>query len=393
MKKLTFAIAALLAFSPVLTEAQIFQIEKNDGSLIELEVSNIREMRFKNDDNPYPDKTPDNVEVVDLGLSVNWASLNLGANEIQEPGYFYAWGETAVKSWYSWSYYQFGSSAAALTKYNQSDGLNRLQPEDDAAKNEWGGEWRMPTRAEFQELIDNCDIDYTATEGGFPGVRLTSRVAGHEGASIFLPAGGWIQDNNLTVNGRLATYWASECANFPEFSMPQFAYAAEFWLDGDYAQTGQINGTYRYLGRPVRAVKVNENYVEPVTPEEPEEKYAVWDGAESTTSGSYQGDVALNDDVTLTFTKNSAVFPPVFQAGYFILRSKNTLTVKGSGLKKVVLTFNPETEASTADKVYPNQDTYTMAEDLKSSTWEGQADEVTFTATGTVQITKVEVYY
>lgn len=393
MKKLTLAIATLLALSPVLVEAQIFQIEKNDGSLIELEVSNIREMRFKYDDNPYEDQTPDYVEVVDMGLSVNWASVNIGATSAGAPGSLFAWGEIAEKDWYSWSYYQHGSSAASLTKYNQADGLNLLQAEDDAARNAWGGEWRMPTRDEFQELIDNCDIDYNATMDGYPGVRLTSRVAGYENASIFLPAAGWIQDEYHLYDGGLATYWTSMCANFTEFSMPQFAFAAEFWLTGDYANSCQVNATYRYLGRPVRAVKTNENYVEPVTPDEPDVKCAVWDGAVSTTSGSFEGDVALNDDVTLTFAKNSAIFAPVFQAGYFILRNKNSMTVKGTGLKKVVLTFNPETEASTADKIHPDQDTYTTADDLKSSMWEGNADEVTFTSTSAVQITKVEVYY
>ena len=393
MKKITLAIAAMLAFSPMLVEAQIFQIVKSDGSIIELDVNNIDEMRFKTDDNPYNDNTPEYVEVIDLGLSVNWASVNIGATATEEPGALYAWGEIAEKDWYSWSYYQHGSSASSLTKYNQVDGLNLLQDEDDAVRNTWGGDWRMPTRAEFQELIDNCDIDYAATQNGYPGVRFTSRVYGHEGASIFLPAAGWIQDQYHMYDGSLATYWTSECANFAEFSMPQFAFAAEFWRDGEYANTCQISGTYRYLGRPVRAVKVNENYVEPVIPDEPQEQVAVWDGSTSTTSGSFEGDLPLNDDVTLTFAKNGAIFQPVFQSGYFILRNKNSVTVKGTGLKRVVLSFNPDTEASTADKVYPSQETYTTSDDLKTGMWEGSADEVTFTATSQVQIVKVEVYY
>ncbi|MBR1474227.1 MAG: hypothetical protein IJ613_01470 [Muribaculaceae bacterium] len=391
MKKLTIAIAALMGLSTMTTEAQIFQIEKNDGSLIELEVSNIKEMRFKTDANPYDDKTPDNVEIVDLGLSVNWASVNLGAETVYEPGNLFAWAEIASKEWYSWSTYKYGASAASLTKYNQSDALSRLQNEDDAAKNMWGGDWRMPTRAEFQELIDNCDIDYTATEGGYSGVRLTSKVEGYEGASIFLPACGWIQDEYPTYDGQLSTYWTSECVNSAtEISMPSFAFAAEFWIAGDYANSCQINGTYRYLGRPVRAVVPKDNQGENPGGDD---KVAVWDGATSTASGSFEGDMALNDDITMTLTKNSAIFQPVFQTGYFLLRNKNSMTIKGTGLKKIVLTFNPDTEASTADKLMPSQETYTTSDDLKTGTWEGTADEVTFTATGGVQITKVEVYY
>ena len=390
MKKITLAIAAFMALSTMTIDAQIFQIEKNDGSLIELEVSNIKEMRFKNDVNPYEDKTPDYVEIIDLGLSVNWASVNLGAEDIYQPGYLVSWGEIAEKSWYSWSTYKYGSSASSLTKYNQSDGLNTLQNEDDAAKNLWGGEWRMPTRDEFQELIDNCDIDYQANEGGHPGIRLTSKVKGYENASIFLPTCGWIQDNNHVNTDVLASYWTSVCVNYPgQVSMPSFAFAAEFWLSGEYANSCQINGTYRYLGHCVRAVIEKDGTDDPVS----EDKYAVWDGATSTTTGAFEGDFPLNDDITMTLLKNSAMFQPAFQGSYFLLRSKNSMTIKGTGLKKIVITLNPEVEASTANKLMPSQETYTTSEDLKTGIWEGTADEVTFTATGAVQITKVEVYY
>lgn len=95
----------------------------------------------------------------------------------------------------------------------------------------------------------------------------------------------------------------------------------------------------------------------------------------------------------MTLTKNSALFQPVFEVGYFLLRNKNSMTIKGNGLKKIVLTMNPATEASTADKLMPSQATYSTSEDKKTGTWEGESNEVTFTATGVVQIVKVEVYY
>jgi len=389
MRKFTLAcVATLMAMSSTTIEAQIFQIEKNDGSIIELEVSNIKEMRFKSDANPYEDNTPDNVEIVDMGLSVNWASMNVGAASVSDYGYYLSWGETAPKTWYSWSTYKFGSSASSLTKYNQADGLNRLQPEDDAARVAWGGNWRIPTRDEFQELIDNCDIDYEASEGGCKGIRLTSRVK--QGASIFLPAGGWYQDGApVSVDG-LASYWTSDCVNMAgQFSMPSFAFTAEFWLAGDYANSTQINGTYRYLGRNVRAVVEKEETDDPVV----EEHCAVWDGATSTTTGAFEGDFALNDDITMTLLKNGALFQPAFQGSYFLLRNKNSMTIKGTGLKKIVVTLNPDVAASTADKLMIDTPAYSTSDDLKTGTWEGDASEVTFTATGAVQIVKVEVYY
>ena len=118
----------------------LFLIEKNNGELLEIPVENIAQMTFQVDTNKYDDNTPDYVEIIDLGLSVNWASVNLGAALPEEPGYLIAWGELEEKDWYSWSYYKFGDSKSTLTKYTVADGLNTLQPQDDAAAMLWGGD-------------------------------------------------------------------------------------------------------------------------------------------------------------------------------------------------------------------------------------------------------------
>ena len=242
------AVAFLLSIASA--GAQVLQIERTDGQILEMNIDDIKEMRFK-EEQVYEGNVPENLQIVDLGLSVNWASLNIGAEAPEEIGYYIAWGETEDKDWYSWSYYKHVNSQSSLEKYNKSDGIEILQAEDDAATVIWGSEWRMPTQAEFQELIDNCTIDYGAEENGVSGVRLTSNVPGYEGKSIFLPAAGWIQDNmNNVNNGTLSTYWTASVVTF----FPQFACAAEFWLSGDYAGTVQVSGTYRYLGRPIRAV-------------------------------------------------------------------------------------------------------------------------------------------
>ena len=233
--------------------SKILLVEKSNGDVIELPMESIYEMRFKVDNAEYSDNTPEYVEIVDLGLSVNWASVNLGATTPEEPGHLLAWGELEPKDWYSWSYYKFGTSKTSLTKYTAADGLQFLQPEDDAATVMWGEKWRIPSREEFQELYDNCEVDYAATENGYPGVRFTSKVPGHEGKSIFLCAAGWIQDEYHMYDVTLATYWANECVN-ASVVLPEFAFAAEFWRDGDYANSYYYSGTYRYLGRPIRAV-------------------------------------------------------------------------------------------------------------------------------------------
>ena len=254
---LIFAILSITAI------AEIFIIQKTNGEIIELPTENIVEMKLKEAEDTPDDNTPDYVEIIDLGLSVNWASTNLGATLPGEPGYLLAWGELEEKDWYSWSYYKFGTSKTSLTKYTAADGLSILQAEDDAATMLWGGEWRMPSREEFQELYDNCEVDYEATEDGYPGVRFTSKVPGYEGKSIFLCAAGWIQDEYHVSDVALSSYWTNQCVN-GEVVLPEFAFAAEFWRQGDYAKSYYCSGTYRYLGRPVRAVRVNENYAGPV---------------------------------------------------------------------------------------------------------------------------------
>lgn len=252
MKK-NILIAALFSAFSYTANAQVFQIEKIDGSVIEMDVNSIKEMRFKEDDNEYTNTAPEGLEIVDLGLSVNWASFNLGAKSVDDYGLMLSWGELEQKTWYSWSMYKFGTSASNLTKYNTSDGLMDLQAEDDAATVLWGSDWRMPTRAEWDELIANSRVEYNAKENDVVGVKLWSTVPGYQLTYIFLPANGYIQDGGNVLFQDLAVYWSKSCVN-GEISWPQFAFAAHFWNGGEYPETSQISGVYRWVGHPVRAV-------------------------------------------------------------------------------------------------------------------------------------------
>ena len=125
-------------------------------------------------------------EYVDLGLpsGILWATCNVGADSPEEYGGYYAWGELATKSDYSWSTYRFGESSP-FSKYD-TDGKTELELVDDVARTEWGGDWKMPTQANLQELIDNTDSVWT-TQNGFKGRLFTSTVNGN---SIFIPAAG-----------------------------------------------------------------------------------------------------------------------------------------------------------------------------------------------------------
>ncbi|MBO7112331.1 MAG: hypothetical protein J6V75_00065, partial [Bacteroidaceae bacterium] len=125
---------------------------------------------------------------VDLGLSVKWATCNVGASKPEEYGDYYAWGETEPKTTYDWSTYKWcKGSSATMTKYcnNSSYGNNgftdtktTLDPEDDVAHVKWGGNWRMPTISEFEDLINNCTWTWT-TQNGVNGYKVTSKKSGY----------------------------------------------------------------------------------------------------------------------------------------------------------------------------------------------------------------------
>ena len=114
-------------------------------------------------------------EWVDLGLSVKWAKCNIGASASSDYGTYFAWGETAPKSSYT--------EDNSMTKHKQLADLSG-DKKYDAARANWGGEWRIPTVDECLELIEKCTWTWT-TQDGHVGYKVTSLA---NGESIFLPA-------------------------------------------------------------------------------------------------------------------------------------------------------------------------------------------------------------
>ena len=162
-------------------------------------------------------------EFVDLGLSVKWATCNIGASSPSAYGDYYAWGETSTKSSYTWENYRFRTSGDSkdnvkFSKYNTESGRgtvdNRtvLEMSDDVAQQKWGGSWRMPTYKEFRELIDNCTWAWT-TQNGVNGYKVTSKKSGYTDRSIFLPAAGWRIDTGLYYAGEGGDYWSSSLSS------------------------------------------------------------------------------------------------------------------------------------------------------------------------------------
>ena len=152
---------------------------------------------------------------VDLGLSVKWATCNVGANKPEGYGDYFAWGETQPKSYYEWSTYKWcNGSYNTLTKYCTNsdygtyDGKSTLELADDAARANWGGSWRMPTIEEQYELRDNCTWEWT-TQNGVAGYKVTSKKEGYTKNSIFLPAAGYRLYSSLYDTGRKGDYRSS----------------------------------------------------------------------------------------------------------------------------------------------------------------------------------------
>ncbi|MCQ2110956.1 MAG: hypothetical protein MJY79_05630 [Bacteroidaceae bacterium] len=157
-------------------------------------------------------------EYVDLGLSVKWATFNVGATKPEEYGNYFAWGETEPKSDYSWSTYKYcNGSYNTLTKYcsEHSFGYNGftdnktvLDLEDDAAHVNWGGDWRMPTEEEQDELSENCTWIWT-TLNGVNGFKVQSKKLGYTDKWIFLPAAGTCFGDYLDEVGSWGDYYSS----------------------------------------------------------------------------------------------------------------------------------------------------------------------------------------
>ena len=190
---------------------------------------------------------------VDLGLPTGtlWATCNVGATTPEGYGNYYAWGETTTKSTYNWSTYRYcNGSSTTLTKYCNSssygnngftDNLTTLQLSDDAASANWGGDWRMPTEAEWVELMNNTTVTWT-TQNGVYGRKFTAS----NGNSLFLPAAGYRGDGSLYDAGSRGLYWSSSLCTNPGCAWNLYFYSGSCHMNFNYY--------YRYCGLSVRAV-------------------------------------------------------------------------------------------------------------------------------------------
>ena len=198
---------------------------------------------------PTPAPTPTNsttgslngFDWVDLGLSVKWATQNVGASSPSDYGDYFAWGETRKKDNYTWeTCFDFLDSTGDSWGTYKIGGKTSISPTSghDTARENWGGTWRMPTDAEFEELCEKCDWTWTYQDG-HNGYLVTSKTNGN---SIFLPAAGSRAGTNKYGGG---SYWSGTLSS----SNSYYARNLHFNSGNHYTCNN-----YRRFGQSVRPV-------------------------------------------------------------------------------------------------------------------------------------------
>ena len=225
-------------------------------------------------------------DYVDLGLPSNlkWAKCNIGANSEEEAGLYFQYGDTqgytaekvgngeGLKP-FDWGDYKFSidGSSSNFSKYNASDSKTVLDPEDDAAHVNMGGNWRMPTFEEYKELCLNTDIYLVPTEGEeiqgtaqeqsgsviinwasqaegtLKGVKFYKK--GDKQTYMFVPADGYAYEGSMQGVGQGGYLGSSSLYPYDIMSAYMSAYGFDFAAGG-----GGVHGGNRYVGNPVRGI-------------------------------------------------------------------------------------------------------------------------------------------
>ena len=217
-----------------------YENAKSERSLITPNISFINELGsikcLPKLEDPY-----NGYDYVDLGLpsGLKWATCNVGATSPEEYGLYFAWGETIG---FTSDQVENGERVFDEASYTASVISVDLTPEQDAARANLGGNWRMPTYDECQELIDNCNVvwtdDYNGT--GVKGSVFTSRINGN---SIFLPATGRCRNSSVDAVGLLGLYLSASWYS-----------SSDNWVLGLYSGDNVLGHFDRYYGLSVRGV-------------------------------------------------------------------------------------------------------------------------------------------
>lgn len=197
MKKFYVLLCIVFSLLSTLTtkaQNEYLVIKRTDGTELKYTISSIDKVYFSQENTP----SVTTGQAVDLGLSVKWASYNIGATKPEEYGGYYAWGETEEKTNYTNTTYQYYDPNTTIY---MNIGSNISGTEYDVAHVKWGGNWKMPTLDQIKELINSCTWKWTV----YNGVNGCT-VTGPNGNSIFLPAAGYRDGTDLKSAGEYGSY-------------------------------------------------------------------------------------------------------------------------------------------------------------------------------------------
>ena len=201
-------------------------------------------------------------QYVEIG-GLKWATMNVGANSVTDTGLYFSWGDTQGytaaqvgsgegQKYFGWTDYKYNSggtlpSAADMTKYNSTDGKTMLEASDDAARANWGGSWRMPTKDEYAALFNAVNTAWTSSynSSGVAGIICTDKTDSSK--VLFFPACGFCGTGSVYTVGSSGTYWSSSLYS-SDVRNTHSLYLANFGVDYQY------NIPDRYYGYPVRGV-------------------------------------------------------------------------------------------------------------------------------------------
>ena len=186
---------------------------------------------------------------IDMGLpsGTKWAQYNVGAVNWEDCGGYYAWGETEEKSIYSWDTYEH-CDGTGNSLHNIGD--NIVGTEYDVAHVRWGGDWRMPTDEDYQELFDNCTFVFGKTKNNVVGIQFT----GPNGNKLFFPAAGYRSNETLLSKSSYGRYWSGQLLfkieEYP-YNESIYSHSFEFSRSSSTLRLYSMQRSYGYSVRPV----------------------------------------------------------------------------------------------------------------------------------------------
>ena len=208
---------------------------------------------------------------VELWEGLKWATCNIGASTPEEVGDYFAWGETEPyysginpftwkegkeKGYLNETNKYFDPGTRKYTKYTNADGKMTLEPMDDAATANWGGTWRMPTREDWERLLDFKSFTWaytrkvTADGKNVEGYTITSNVPGYEGNELFLVITNQLFKTDYHITNE-AFYWSSSW--YHRASNTSDDYATSFYF-GENSIDRNLWDLERNLGFVIRPV-------------------------------------------------------------------------------------------------------------------------------------------